>query len=58
MRLCRDCTYNRPAIDMTQRPCCEKDHAAEVIQGYGCDDWDDGKAPKTVAKPKPVRRED
>jgi hypothetical protein len=45
--LCRDCIHNRPALDMTQRPACTQGRDAEVVQGYGCDQWDDG-----VTKPK------
>ena len=49
--LCRDCIHNRPALDMTQRPGCAQGRDAEVVQGYGCDKWDDGIAPDVDASP-------
>ena len=54
--LCRDCIHNRPALDMTQRPGCANGHDAEVVQGYGCDEFRAKVEPEPIEKPKPATK--
>ena len=53
MKLCKDCVHWTNRADPTLSNLCARDHGAEVVQGYGCGDWDDGKRAEVKKERKP-----
>ena len=53
MKLCKDCIHWTNRADPTLSNLCAREHGAEVVQGYGCEDWDDGKRAEVKKERKP-----
>jgi hypothetical protein len=53
MNLCKDCIQWTNVNDPTLPNLCAREHRAEVVQGYGCADWDDGKRVEKKVERKP-----